>query len=202
VSITNPGFGYTSLNPPRVIVPLPDPSYENISNISLVDGFSGTITGITTTTGSGGNALALKFNLNAASYIGLQTGYPIYIFNTRIGRGVTSIDSSDTAVVGVGSTFLDNIYYIHQFSYSGTTGIITCNIKSNTSIVGLTSTGSVSNPVGKFSWGRLAGFTRSSSPISIGITGNTIDVGLSTFPTIQRRGNGLRYTGALPKIIL
>jgi predicted RNA-binding protein with TRAM domain len=206
ITITNPGLGYSVGIPPRVIVPLQDPNYENITNISLVNGFSGSIIGIATTTGSGGNPLALKFNLNAASYIGLQTGYPIYIFDTRIGRGVTSIDSSDTAVVGVGSTFLDNIYYIHQFSYSGTTGIITCNIKSNTSIVGLTSTGSISNPVGKFSWGRLSGFTRSSSPISIGVSGNTIDVGLSTFPTIQRRSNsdqgvGLRGTGALPKLL-
>jgi hypothetical protein len=201
ITITNPGLGYSVGIPPGVIVPLPDPTYENISNISLVNGFSGTITGITTTTGSGGNALALKFNLNAASYTGLQTGYPIYIFDTRIGRGVTSIDSSDTAVVGVGSTFLDNIYYIHQFSYSGTTGIITCNIKSNTSIVGLASTGSVSNPVGKFSWGRLSGFSRSDSPISIGVSGNTVDVGLSTFPTIQRRSTGIRNTGALPKLL-
>jgi hypothetical protein len=177
-------------------------SVELISNISLVNGFSGIITGITTTTGSGGNPLALKFYLDSVSYTGLQTGYPIYIFDTRVGNGVTSIDNSNTAVIGIGSAFVDNIYYIHQFSSSGTTGIITCNIKSNTSVVGLTSTGSVLNPVGKFSWGRLSGFTRSSSPISIGVSGNTIDVGLSTFPTIQRRGVGLRDTGALPKIIL
>jgi hypothetical protein len=176
-------------------------SIELISNISLVNGFSGIITGITTAVGSGGNPLALKFHLNASSYVGLQTGYPIYIFDTRVGNGVTSIDNSNTAVVGVGSTFLDNIYYIHQFSSSGTTGIITCNIKSNTSVVGLTTTGNVSNPVGKFSWGRLSGFTRSTSPISIGVSGNTIDVGLSTFPTIQRRGTGLRDTGALPKVL-
>jgi len=176
-------------------------SVELISNISLVNGFSGIITGITTTTGSGGNPLALRFHLNASSYVGLQTGYPIYIFDTRVGNGVTSIDISDSSVIGIGSTFLDNIYYVHQFSSSGTTGIITCNIKSNTSVVGLTTTGNVSNPVGKFSWGRLSGFTRSGSPISIGVTGNTIDVGLSTFPTIQRRGIGLRYTGALPKLL-
>ena len=177
-------------------------SVESISNISLVNGFSGIITGITTTVGSGGNPLALKFYLNSSSYAGLQVGYPIYIFDTRVGKGVTSIDGSNTAVVGVGSTFLDNIYYIHQFSSSGTVGIITCNINSNTSVVGLTSTGSVSNPVGKYSWGKLSGFTRSGSPISIGITGNTIDVGLSTFPTIQRRGAGIRDTGALPKRIV
>ena len=180
-------------------------SIELISGISTVNGFSGIITGITTTTGSGGNSLALKFFIEAPSaglYLQLQVGYPIYIFDTRVGKGVTSIDGSNTAVVGVGSTFLDNIYYIHQFSSSGTVGVITCNINSNTSVVGLTSTGSVSNPVGKYSWGKLSGFTRSGSPISIGITGNTIDVGLSTFPTIQRRGAGIRDTGALPKRIV
>jgi hypothetical protein len=177
---------------------------ELISNISLVNGFSGIITGITTTTGSGGNPLALKFHMEARSgalYSELAVGYPIYIFDTRVGRGVTSIDSSDSSVVGIGSTFLDNIYYVHQISSTGTTGIITCNIKSNTSVVGLASTGSVSNPVGKFSWGRLSTLTRSSSPISIGVSGNTVDVGLSTFPTIQRRGTGIRDTGALSKLL-
>jgi hypothetical protein len=179
-------------------------SVESISNISLVNGFSGIITGITTTTGSGGNPLALKFFIEAPSaglYSQLQVGYPIYIFDTRVGNGVTSIDGSNTAVIGIGSTFLDNIYYIHQISSSNTTGIITCNIKSNTSVVGLASIGSLSNPVGKFSWGKLSGFSRSGSPISIGVSGNTIDVGLSTFPTIQRRGAGIRGTGALPKLL-
>jgi hypothetical protein len=204
ITITNPGLGYSVGIPPGVIVPLPDPIYENITNISLVNGFSGIITGITTAVGSGGNPLALKFFIEAPSaglYSQLQVGYPIYIFDTRVGNGVTSIDGSNTAVIGIGSTFLDNIYYIHQISSSGTVGVITCNIISNTSVVGLTSTGSVSNPVGKYSWGKLSGFTRSGSPISIGVTGNTINVGLSTFPTIQRRGAGIRGTGALPKLL-
>jgi len=201
ITITNPGFGYSIGISPGVIVPLPDPTYENIANISLVNGFSGIITGITTTTGTGGNPLALKFYLNTSSYVGLSTGYPIYIFDTCIGSGVTSIDTSNSSVVGVGTTFLDNVYYIHQFSSSGTVGIIICNIKSNTSVIGLTSFSNTSNPIGKFSWGRLSGFTRSGSPISIAVTLNTVDVGLSTFPTIQRRGTGLRSTGALPKLL-
>ena len=176
-------------------------SIESITNISSVNGFSGIITGITTTTGSGGNPLALRFYLNTSSYTGLQIGYPIYIFNTCIGSGLTSINTSDSSVVGIGTTFLDNVYYIHQFSSSGTVGIITCNIKSNTSVIGLTSFSNTLNPIGKFSWGRLSGFTRSVSPISIAVTANTVDVGLSTFPTIQRRGTGLRSTGALPKLL-
>ena len=57
------------------------------------------------------------------------------------------------------------------------------------------------NIVGKFSWGSFQTITRSNSPISIGVSGKTVDVGLSTFPTIQRRGEGLRQTGALPETI-
>jgi ElaB/YqjD/DUF883 family membrane-anchored ribosome-binding protein len=202
ITIINPGLGYSVGRPPEVIVPLPDPIYENITNISLVNGFSGTIIGIGTTTGSGGNPLALKFTLEGpVGFPQLQTGYPIYIFDTRVGKGVTSINSSNSAVVGIGTTFVDNIYYIHQISSTSTTGIITCNILSTTSVVGLASTGSISNPIGKFSWGRMSGFNRSSSAISIGVTGNTVDVGLSTFATIQRRGVGIRQTGALPKLL-
>ena len=201
ITITNPGLGYTSSYPPKVIVPLPDPIYENISGISLVNGFSGIITGITTTTGSGGNPLALRFHLNSPSFAGLSTGYPIYIFDTRVGRGITSINTSNSAVVGIGTTFADNIYYIHQLSNNGSVGIITCNILSTTSTIGISSSGSISNPVGKYSWGRISGFSRSGSPISIGVTGNTVDVGLTTFATIQRRGVGIRQTGALPKLL-
>ena len=167
-----------------------------------VNGFSGNITGIGTTTGSGGNSLALRFTLEGpVGFAGLSTGYPIYIFDTRVGNGVTSIDSSNSTVVGIGTTFVDNFYYIHQFSSSATVGIITCNILSTTSTIGLSSSGNVSNPIGKFSWGRISGFTRSNSPISIGVTGNTVDVGLTTFATIQRRGTGIRNTGALPKLL-
>ena len=36
ITITNPGLGYTTSAPPQVIIPLPDPIYENISNISVV----------------------------------------------------------------------------------------------------------------------------------------------------------------------
>ena len=43
-----------------------------------------------------------------------NVGNPLYIFDTNLGYGATSIDrtGSDSAVVGVGTTFLDNIYII------------------------------------------------------------------------------------------
>ena len=200
ITITNPGLGYSLTNQPKVIVPFPTPSYENVTTIDTVEGFSGIITGITTTSGTGGNPLAIRFSLNIPNtFTGVNVGYPICIFDTTVGNGVTSIDDSDSSVVGIGTTFLDNIYYVHSITTQGGNAVITTNVKSDSSIIGIGTTGSTVLPLGRFSWGRLSGITRSSSPISIGVTGLTIDSGLSTFPTIQRRGYGLRDTGSLRK---
>jgi len=199
ITITNAGFGYTHTAPPQVLTVLPNVSYELVTDISSVAGFAGTVTGIGTTVGTGSNPLALKFTLNASSFSGLQAGYPIYVFNTNIGSGVTSINGSDSSLVGIGTTFLDNVYIISDFHSEATTGVATCNILSTTSTTGLSTTGSATDPRGFFSWGKLSGITRASSPISIGVTGLTVDSGLSTFPTIQRRGYGLRDNGSLRK---
>jgi len=199
IIINNPGFGYSITNQPKVIVPVPSPTYENILDITTVEGFSGIITGITTTTGTSGNPLALKFFLRAPSFVGLSVNYPICIVDTKVGNGVTSIDTNNASVVGIGTSFLDNIYYIHSIVTSGNNAEIVSNIKSNSSVVGIATTGSTTLPLGRFSWGRFSGITRSSSPVSIGVTGLKIDSGLTTFPTIQRRGYGLRDTGSLRK---
>jgi hypothetical protein len=177
---------------------------ELIKDVSLVSGFSGIITGIGTTTGTGGNPLALKFFLRSAtsSFSGLSAGYPIYIFDTSVGKGVTSINTSNSTIVGIGTTFLDNIYYVHSITSTGPNAEIVTNIRSGTSTVGIATTGTISSPIGKFSWGRLSGFTRSDSPISLTVSGNTVNVGLSTFSDIQRRGTGLRLNGSLPKVII
>ena len=181
---------------------------EKITGFNAINGSSGIITGITTSTGSGSNPLALLFSITDtnSTLSGLSIGYPIYVHDTNVGNGVTSINSSDSEVVGIGTTCLDNIYYVTDVSSSQLSGnvylgIVTCNVHSNTNIVGIITTGSSpNNIVGRYSWGRLSGGTRSSSPISIGVTGNIVS-GLSTYPTIQRRGGiNIRKTGALPKI--
>ena len=198
-TIVNPGFGYTVA--PKTIVPLPDPNYEVLGKIQNVSGFSGIITSIETTTGTGGHPLAIKFHLDRSPTAfgnDLEVGYPIFVKNTKVGSGVTTVDDSNIAVVGIGTTFLDNVYYIGAITVDGTVGIVTCNIDSGTSTSGLATSGDI---VGEFSWGLFTSITRASSPISIGVTGKTVDVGLSTFPTIQRRGEGLRKTGALPETL-
>ena len=178
----------------------PSINSELITNISSANGISGIVTGISTTTGNGTD-LALKFHLytkTAGDYSNLSINYPIYISNTQVGNGVTSIYGSDSAVVGIGTTFLDNVYNISYTPWSsGNVGIITCNVIDDSALVGIASTGSSNVAVGRFSLGILDGATRNSNPIAIAVTGKTINSGLTTFPTIQRRGVGYRDTGAL-----
>ena len=201
-TITNGGFGYVQSNPPSVLASVQKVTYEEINNISGVNGFSGIITGITTTTGTGGHPLALKLFLKADSFNSLLVNYPIYVFDTSVGKGVTSVDGGNSSIVGLGTTFADNIYYIHSITPLGSNAEVVTNIHSATSVVGLATTGSNSNPVGKFSWGKFSGFSRSSTTISIGVTGLTANSGLSSFPSIQRRGFGLRDGGGLRKILV
>ena len=62
ILVNNPGLGYTIA--PQVIVSLPSPTYENISSIDVIQGFSGIVTGITTVNAQGIGTLAIQFNLH------------------------------------------------------------------------------------------------------------------------------------------
>jgi hypothetical protein len=194
ISVTNGGFGYDPERPPSVLIPPPSPIYDNITNIEKVNilGNSGRITGISTTKGIN-TPLAITFTLSSGS--GISTGDAIYIYDTAVGSGVTSIDFNNNDIVAIGTQFVDNVYYVHFVNNS--TGIITCNIRSSTSVIGLNSTGS---NIGKFSWGKLSNVSKS-NPVSIAVTGKTSS-GLSTYPSLQRRGYGLRSTGAVSKTLL
>lgn len=199
-TITNPGFGYTYTNPPSVLCPLPSPNIEFISDIPRIQGFSGIITGITTTTGIDGHPLALKFFTRSSSYQGLLVGYPIYVFDTEIGNGLVSVGKSDISTVGVGVSFLDNIYEIASVSSSGLFGEFIVNIRSDSNVVGIFTFGNGFDPVGRFSWGRLFDFKRKETRrVSLELDGYTVNSGLSSFPELHRRGFGLRYSGALRK---
>jgi len=221
------GSGYTHTNPPQCIIELPPFQTEKITRISNFQGYTGIITGITQTTRSGGGP-ALRFDFHAvtidddgklqnAAANQLQVGYPILIKDTKVGNGLTSVNPGNSSVVGIGTTFLDNIYIVNSITTDGSKATITCNVHTNSAslvsgideegfydgIVGLTTT------LGTLSWGRLYGndTTRSSNPISIGVTGLTINTGLTTFPTIQRKSydkvgeRGHRSSGSIRAIL-
>ncbi len=205
ISITNPGLGYSETNPPQTIAPLPKTSRESITGISATTGFSGIITGITTTSGTGSNPLALKFfgqRTSGSAANTLLNSYPVVIYNTEVGTGCTSITGTG-ATVGIGTTFLDNIYHVSSFSNPGSLNAFEfiSNIDSNSPVTGInTYVQGLSGSIGEISWGRLSGATRSGiNPISVEVAGFTVNSGLTTFPYIQRRNAGLRTTGAIEK---
>ena len=197
-TIVNPGFGYTQAHPPQVLASIPTVSLENVTGAGAT-GFSGIITGIQTATGIGGNPLALEFFITHPSISALAVNNRVLVSDTVTGFGITSIDGHNSSIVGIGTTFLNNVYKVDAFSENNNAGKLTCNILSTTSVVGIATTGSATNPCGTLSFGKISGFTRSSTPISIGVTGFTASTGLSTFPILQRRGTGLRDTGGLSK---
>ena len=213
-TITNPGLGYSQTNSPQTIVSTPKVMTEIVSGITTIKGNTGIVTGIESTL-VGANK-AIKFHLtldpNEISFdtdVVFIPGNPIFIYDTEIGNGVISINSSESEVVGIGTTCLDNIYIINQFSVTGehpnpVIGIVTCRISNSSDTASIpTTVGYSTDPIGKFSVGILTGanILRSASPISIGVTGFTINSGLSSFPTVQRIGGEATFfeTGAITK---
>ena len=193
VTIINSGIGYTTSSVPNVIAPVPTTPHELITGFTGSSGFSGIITAINVLSSS-----TIKFFLEKESgaFTGLSNGDPIYIFDTAVGAGVTSVVTATGAPVGIGTSFFDNIYLISSYSTTSNTAEFIAGIKTDTSLVGI----STSGISGRFSWGKLTGGNRNpvtADRISITVSGKTINSGLSTFPTIQRRNSGIRNTGAL-----
>ena len=190
VSIVNPGSGYTTTAVPNVIAPTPVVPSELISGFTAASGFTGIVTSISVLSSS-----TIKFFLEKESgtFSGLSNGDPIYIFDTAVGSGVTSVVTSSGAPVGIGTSFFDNVYLISSYSTTSNTAEFVAGVKTDTSLVGISTVGTS----GKFSWGKLTGGVRSTNPISVTVSGKTVNSGLTTFPRIQRRNSGIRNTGAL-----
>ena len=210
ITVTEGGLGY--IKDPQVLIEPPNSVDELVKCPSgsgiTVESTSGIITGIGTTTV--GSSLGIKFFAKGptlASFNPISVGNPIYVYDTAVGTGLTSMNVANTTTVGIGTSFTDNVYSVAEFTTRGDgnnefLGIITCVIKSDTDVVGLASTGGgINNPVGYYSVGKISGFDRSSSPISITVNGLTVDAGLTTFPILQRRGgpgdDTWRQTGGL-----
>ena len=204
IEVVNPGLGYTIA--PQVLISSPFNLPERTENLSTDIGISivvknncGVVTGIGTTLFGSPSQLALEFTLKRDDFDNFDTespidvGTPIYIFDTQVGSGLTSINLSknDSDVVGIGTSFIDNVYMVAaKCKLDGNVGLITSYIKSDSTITGLDLAGSTA--IGKYSVGLITSFTRGENPISIGVTGLSVGLstalGISTFPTLKRSG--------------
>ena len=211
LNVVDGGFGFDATQNISVLISSPTAFYENLDSVA-VSGDYGKIVGVgTSATGIGTDTPMIIFNIQ--SDVGLNTdkigsssgltpiqrsgisiGDYFVAYNTTVGKGVTSIYvSSGITTVGIGSTFIDNIYRADHIINNGVSGVVTIfsNVKS---VVGVASTSvtqdnigfDTTGKVGNYSWGKMFNFNTRLFPKTFTINNNGF-TGVQTSPLVIRR---------------
>jgi hypothetical protein len=208
-SITPVGLGsfYDDSNPPRVLIDENPIDYEDIPRVNVVQGFSGIITGITTTAGIPGvstQGLQIQYKVPVGTITGdLVTGDAIVLLNTTVGQGGVGIATTSTTanpvVVGVGSEFLDNVYVVSSNTGIGIRGVMEVQL-TGTDLTGVDNT--FGEDIGNFSWGRFDQMDRSiEASLNYDVDGTEYTPGMENYPTVVRTSTGLRNKGGLGRLV-
>jgi hypothetical protein len=201
---STPGSGYTSTNPPAVLIGDPIPVRGKSTSVTYQGDF-GIITGVHTTT-VGVASTGLVFDLfippdselrdsnivGVTTVSGIGTGFYFTVTNSRIGNGVTSL-YQDSSTIGIGSTFIDNVYEVAAVSIgvtaaesktgAGLTAVakVTVSVKDWNSISGL----GYSSYYGNYSWGKILFGDRDDAKAYNAYTNDGI-TGISTGGIVRR----------------
>ena len=174
ITVVNPGIGYSTINPPQVLIEPP------IKTVQKIDGFTyqgdfGYITGIAATSivGIATTGLAFDFHIPLTSYLrdpnkvgtaitisGIQTGYYFMVKNSNVGNASTSYDENNQ-IIGIGTTYLDNVYRVAKVSIASSTiaGVgATFVARVVVSVSNNQFSGIQTNYYGDYTWGRISGF--------------------------------------------
>jgi len=193
ITVTDPGFGYDSNTPVVVLVSPPTTYYERFDNIKIAGDY-GNIVGITTSAAGVSTTspmIIFQFDsdsvLNQANYgnitkSGIATGDYFIVNNSIVGSGVTTLDGSEGfGVLGIGTTFIDNVYRADNV-VSSLSGIVT--VYSNVqSITGIGTTAGFT--CAKYSWGKIYDYNSRTSPVVFTLNNNGL-IGVSTAPLAFR----------------
>jgi len=193
ITISDGGFGYDPNTSIEVLISTEPVTKERITSVEC-EGDYGIVVGVgTSATGINTTGPMLKFELDADSFLnqagfgnitktGITAGKYFVLYNSVVGRAVTSVFPGGTAI-GVGTTFLDNIYRADQVVTSSS-GIVTVysNVQSIAGI-GSTSLAKIAN----YSWGRFYNFSRDPvNPKSFTINNQNGYAGIATAPLVVR----------------
>ena len=170
---------------------------ESVTSVDTVTGDSGKIIKIQS---SGGTNITFTLDSFYDLENNLDVGDYFYVFGTGVGSGTTSMDGSN--IIGIGTTYIDNIYKVD--SRNTTDKTVTVSVNSDTVLTGVSGdvTGNSNTQattresIGYYSFAKIDAIQRGTSPLTITVAGNEI-AGLGTFPIIERRGLGLRKTGGI-----
>ena len=157
---------------------------ENIKKVSYSGDYGQIVaighTNISTTSGLTTAKPALIFDINTDTDIqgisgygrpGIETGGYLCIENTTIGSGVTALGFSTSTVVGIGTTFIDSVYYVNHYESPDSPGVsmgsstirVYCNVDQLTGIDTTTlpaptapAAGCNGGGYGTYSWGTIS----------------------------------------------
>ena len=207
IAISIAGAGYTSSIIPKVLIS-PPPVIDEENGVETYSGDHGIIVGFGTTTISSQTQLRFDLYIPPSSFMrdvtvvgsavtisGISTGDYFIVSNTNIGTALTALDSSGS-IVGIGTSFLDNVYYVdnHQIIQSPTgigsdgVGIGTTHVKrvfvrvsNNFAYSGILTSGYF----GDYSWGKIVLSSRSGINSYTAHTSNGV-IGITTSMRVQR----------------
>lgn len=212
ISITGVVTEYSQENPPSVLIEPPISQHESNKVLSYSGDF-GIITGISTVSvGVASTGIVFDLLIEKNSYLrnvgvstavtglttvsDIQTGDYFVVFNSNVGKGVTSLDSNKN-IVGIATSCLDCVYQVASVSIAQTSAVgfgITYVAKVTVSVSnynGLSGIG-YSNYYGNYSWGKIKLKYRSKSNSYNAYTKNGYS-GIST-GTILTRSVPLKFT--------
>ena len=200
------GSGYTFTSPPQVLISQEQFDKEQIGNVTYTGDF-GIISGVSTTTvGVASTGLVFDFiipedsplrstgNMGPGAGVtlsGINTGYFFTVSNSNIGGGTTSL-KEEGSTVGIGTSFLDNVYQAVAVSVAtseafgmGSTQLmqVTVSLDSRNGISGY----GHSEFFGEYSWGRLTNLSRAGTAYSFTPYLNNGLAGISTSPIVIRK---------------
>jgi len=212
VAITSAGVGYTHTNVPSVLIS-PPTHVEEENTVSTYNGDQGIIVGFGTTTIASKDQMIFDLFIPEDSFLrlsgltgtaitmsGIGTNDIFVVTGSHVGDATTSITSVDSGgnTIGVGKSFIDNVYSVASFEIVNTTsginsegvGIGTTHcarvFATITSDFSWGGTGiETSNSYGTYSWGRIDLSSRSGLNSYTAFTEGGV-VGITTSTIIER----------------
>ena len=178
VTITNPGAGYTQTNPPLVLIAPPAKQTETNDVLnSQYSGDSGVVVGLgTTSIGVGSTGMMFHLHIpftsemrntdlvgTAVTLSEISTGDYFIVRNSNLGAATTSVTSFDTnnsTIIGIGSEFIDNVYVANSVGLTTqivagiSTTVVKVSVNTNIYPSGISGL-STAAFLGEYSWGKI-----------------------------------------------
>jgi len=204
------GVGYTGTNPPVVLIGA-QPTLTESNTVVSFTGDSGVISGIAITTVGGITHPTIQLDLvipydsdlrnsditqggtNAITESAIAAGDYFVIKNSNVGSARSSMDYDDDSIVGIGTTFIDNVYRVAAVSGVTTDAVgfgqtaltrVIVSVANTAGLVGLAN----SSYYGDYSFGRIVMSDRNVSRAYTVNTSNGI-TGIETGVIITRKSS-------------